>query len=252
MKSLGRTELKFLVPPDKVREIVEFLSSFMELDSHADENGYLIRSLYFDSDELATYYQKRAGELTRFKLRLRTYNTLKGNDGFLEIKWKQGSQTSKERLFGDLDYLKALALGEESAFASNVTEAMPSLPGILSRLKMREIMFVEYCRIPFMSDSGNFRITVDSSIKFEIYDNGSILQDFRDNGQEISPGTRIIEVKFSEALPSWYPSFVSRFNMPQVAFSKYTEAVNGIINSGHSSRILPGEMSPVDTTLWGF
>lgn len=139
MKSLGRTELKFLVPPDKVPEIVEFLSSFMELDSHADENGYLIRSLYFDSDELATYYQKRAGELTRFKLRLRTYNTLKGNDGFLEIKWKQGSQTSKERLFGDLDYLKALALGEESAFASNVTEAMPSLPGILSRLKCAKL-----------------------------------------------------------------------------------------------------------------
>ena len=44
------------------------MSPFLHLDPHADEGGYMIRSLYFDDYWNSAYEEKEAGVLMRKKV----------------------------------------------------------------------------------------------------------------------------------------------------------------------------------------
>ena len=46
----------------------------MKLDPHAENGGYLIRSLYFDDYWNSAYEEKESGVLMRKKYRIRIYN----------------------------------------------------------------------------------------------------------------------------------------------------------------------------------
>ena len=54
--------------------ICKRLSPFLELDKHAKNGVYMIRSLYFDDYFNTAYEEKDAGVLERKKYRIRVYN----------------------------------------------------------------------------------------------------------------------------------------------------------------------------------
>ena len=94
-----RHELKYLLSPLQVEALRRNLLPVLSLDPHAAKNGgqYSIRSLYFDTFEDDSLYEKTSGIYYRQKYRIRIYNY---SDAaiFLECKSKYGDLISKRSL----------------------------------------------------------------------------------------------------------------------------------------------------------
>lgn len=70
------------------------LSQIMHLDAHSGDDGYLIRSLYFDSLDERDFHEKEDGVELRRKIRLRNYGP-DSKVAKLEMKKKQGAMQKK-------------------------------------------------------------------------------------------------------------------------------------------------------------
>ena len=94
-KERFRNEWKYLISTSEKEVLNLRMKPLMKLDPHAENGGYLIRSLYFDDYWNSAYAEKEAGVLMRKKYRIRIYNN---NDKFikLERKKKFGSYIYKE------------------------------------------------------------------------------------------------------------------------------------------------------------
>ena len=110
-----RNEWKYLIDTAQKELICKRLSPYLELDKHAQNGGYMIRSLYFDDYLKSAYEEKDAGVLKRKKYRIRIYNCSDSSIK-LERKKKYGSYIYKEAasltreevykiLDGDYDFL---------------------------------------------------------------------------------------------------------------------------------------------------
>ena len=62
-----RNEWKYLIDTAQKELICQRLSPFLQLDKHAKNGGYMIRSLYFDDMYKSAYEEKDAGVLKRKK-----------------------------------------------------------------------------------------------------------------------------------------------------------------------------------------
>ena len=66
-----RHEYKYVIPYEEMLSLRLKFNELLEIDRNYD--GYMIRSLYFDSVNDNDYYDKLGGELARKKIRLRIY-----------------------------------------------------------------------------------------------------------------------------------------------------------------------------------
>ena len=90
-----RNEWKYLIDSAQKELICKRLSPYLQLDKHAKDGGYMIRSLYFDDYYRSAYEEKDAGVLKRKKYRIRIYNCSDSSIK-LERKKKYGSYIFKE------------------------------------------------------------------------------------------------------------------------------------------------------------
>ena len=77
-----RHEYKYRISYEDMLTLREKLNEVLNIDR--SEDGYLIRSLYFDSIEDTDYYDKLGGEINRKKMRLRIYEH---NPKYVPLKW---------------------------------------------------------------------------------------------------------------------------------------------------------------------
>ena len=63
MNQVLREEKKFLISIDEFIKLSHKLGQIMSEDVHNGTNGYMIRSLYFDTVYDGDYYEKAAGEI---------------------------------------------------------------------------------------------------------------------------------------------------------------------------------------------
>lgn len=89
MRNVLREEKKRLISFEQRSDIEYRLASAMISDSHNGDDGYLVRSLYFDTPDEKDYNEKLDGIELRRKLRLRTYAPSEGK-AYLELKQKEG------------------------------------------------------------------------------------------------------------------------------------------------------------------
>ena len=80
-----RHELKYIITYPQYYELLGRLKPFMRRDGEF-EDGYLVRSLYFDDMYNTAYYQKEAGDFKRCKYRIRIYNNC--HDGVIKLEKK--------------------------------------------------------------------------------------------------------------------------------------------------------------------
>ena len=66
-----RFEFKYIASLDIMQAFQERLNEAMILDPHADNGGYHVNSIYYDTKDLSCYYEKIDGEKYRFKIRTR-------------------------------------------------------------------------------------------------------------------------------------------------------------------------------------
>lgn len=215
-----RNEWKYLISDWEAEALKRRLSNFLERDPHAVDGMYMIRSLYFDDMWDSSYNEKLMGTFDRCKWRVRIYNC-SDRSIKLERKIKRGAYIHKDSasltrrefediLAGRYDFLlhHPNRLCQEFYFES------------VAKL-FRPKVIVDYDREPFVQDAGEVRITFDSRVRaaigsFDIFD--SKLPTL----ETLPPGTLVLEVKFTEFLPTIIQQVLPLNGQEFSAISKYT------------------------------
>ena len=191
-----RNEWKYLISTSEKEVLNLRMKPLMKLDPHAENGGYLIRSLYFDDYWNSAYEEKESGVLMRKKYRIRIYN-YSAESIKLERKKKFGSYIYKEDAPLTKDEVQKILSGEyEFLLKSPYNLCREFYTECMSNM-MRPRTIVDYEREPWIMDEGTVRITFDTDVRaavgsYDIFDSTlpalSVLE----------PGKLIMEVKFTE------------------------------------------------------
>lgn len=214
-----RVENKYIVTDARIICLQEELKQFMAYDSHATENAYLIRSVYFDDLQNSCLHENEDGTDERGKFRIRTYNN-KRDDIHLEQKSKTHGYTGKIAepisLLDCMEYLNGntVDIKKEDGFLKKKLYA-----GMLSK-GLQPVCIVEYERTAFVEPLGNVRITFDQNIG----GTDEVLT-FWDDTLPCIPilplGQHIMEVKYDEFLPDYIKAVINTGELQQTSYSKY-------------------------------
>jgi hypothetical protein len=236
-----RFEYKYLLNISDLEEVRNAIIPFLTVDNNATETGrneYTVRSIYYDSLNFNSYFEKIEGIASRKKFRIRGYNELRENSKvFLEIKNKYNNAVSKNRALVRYSFLEK--------YLSNGTEYDSSVTGISEEdkidaerfmfyyksNKLRPTVLVVYEREAFMGKyDRSVRVTFDKNLRSRIRPEPDKLFDEAD----LIPSAGehfILEFKFYDSIPSWFKFLVKKFNITRRALSKYTICIDTHIKS---------------------
>lgn len=214
-----RNEWKYLLSQNQADLLKQRLYPLLNLDKHAGEDGYEIRSLYFDDYYNSAYNQKLMGVYSRKKWRIRIYN-FSDSKIVLERKKKNGNYIYKESVdltreeferILDNDY-EFLLNKENNLYGEFYYECMCNI--------LRPKVIVDYNRIPLVLDEGTVRITFDSDIRaavggFNIFDSDL------PRIPACEADYVVLEVKYTEFIPQMIKKLIPSDGQEFVAFSKY-------------------------------
>lgn len=227
-----RAEHKYLVPKKTLPELRRAIAPFMELDKHGrgyEEEGYTVRSTYFDTPSLRYYYEKQAGIAVRRKLRIRGYNQADGGQTvFLEIKRKVESQVSKNRAPVAFANLPALfATGDVERYVIQNEKFPDALDDArrffyhIRRYDLRPAHTTVYEREAFVGRfDATLRITFDRNLRGASYQPLDRLYD-EDGLRHAFADHFILEVKYNTRFPAWLRPVLGRYDFRRQALSKY-------------------------------
>lgn len=231
-----RVELKYRVPDRIIPSFIEAISPYVSLDPYlAGGDSYPVTSLYFDSLDCKSLYEKDAGLLSRCKVRLRTYapTFIKGVPCFLEIKRRHDFVVSKDRLVLK-DGIREVGSASQvlTPLLHGNTDAVALEAQMLaSWYGLQPMAFVRYRRIPFVGrHDRRFRVTVDTHLE------GAWRPPFIngfDRFQRCAYGESIVELKFNHAVPQWFHATIQDFDLVRAANSKYATTMQSLRPSLH-------------------
>ena len=87
--TVNRVEHKYVISASDAAQLAAKLPMMLQRDRHNGMNGYIVRSLYFDTAHNKDYYAIEDGIYERHKIRLRIYS-LQDKEIKLECKSKKG------------------------------------------------------------------------------------------------------------------------------------------------------------------
>ncbi|CAM4060341.1 polyphosphate polymerase domain-containing protein [Paenibacillus alkaliterrae] len=223
MKFLGRKlrhELKYYLHPQEYITLRQRIAALLPLDSHAlDQNGYGIRSLYFDGPQDSALFNKSNGIFRRHKYRIRIYN---GSDRMikLERKHKFGEYVNKESASLGKDEYDQILLGDFSCLQSSTIPLVKDFYGALVHEGYSPAAVVDYMREAYVYEHGDVRITFDKRLaaginSYDMFDPGLILTETLDSTRTI------MEVKYNEYLPDIIRLLANPHASNRSAISKY-------------------------------
>lgn len=214
-----RTEKKFLISLYKAIVLSNKLGSVLFVDSHNGTEGYMVRSLYFDSVDDRDYYEKEDGLLIRKKIRLRVYSP---DDKVvkLEKKEKHGDNQCKRTLNISREAAKQMILGNYDELFKNPHPFAQELYHDLVTGSYVPKCMVEYRRKAFIVPENDTRITIDSNIYASESSFDLFCESF--NGYPVSHCDDVtLEVKYNNFLLSYVKDLFDSCQKTQVSYGKY-------------------------------
>lgn len=214
-----RHEWKYLIDTAQKELICRRLSPLLQLDKHASNGGYMIRSLYFDDYFNSSYNEKNAGVLERKKYRIRIYNcsdasiNLERKKKFGNYIYKEAAPLTREEVYKILDGSYEFLLQSKYPLCREFYHECVSNV-------MRPRTIVDYEREPWILERGTVRVTFDMDVRaaigsFDIFDPTlpalHVLED----------GKCVMEVKFTEFLPRFVRDILPDRASEFTAVSKY-------------------------------
>lgn len=214
-----RHELKYLITPGEKESLAARMGPVLQLDPHAQNGGYMIRSLYFDDYWNTAYQEKEAGVLLRKKYRVRVYNCSDASIK-LERKKKFGSWIYKEDApLTRREFEEILAGNYGFLLQSPYPLCREFYYECVSRM-MRPRVVVDYEREPWILKQGTVRVTFDMDVRaavggFDLFDASLPALPV------LEPGKLVMEVKFTEFLPQIVRTLLPPRAQELTAVSKY-------------------------------
>lgn len=219
LRKVLRQEKKFLINNiDYYKHSALFKQVLIE-DEHNGYNGYMVRSLYFDTINDQDYYEKLAGVEKRKKIRLRVYNP-KDQFAYLEIKAKEGMYQNKRSLKVAKVDAQELIKGNYSVLLKYDSPFARECYCYMYKQNYRPKTVVEYRRKAFIAKENNIRLTFDSDIRssetnFNIFDENLLLYPV------FTASSVILEVKFNGFLLSYIKDLLDNVQKSELSVSKY-------------------------------
>lgn len=223
MKQLNkkfRNEFKYYLNIYDYLSLKQKLTQLLTLDKNSiSEEGYGIRSLYFDGVTNHALYDKNDGIFGREKYRIRIYN---GSDTkiSLERKSKYGDYVNKEAApISKLEY-ESILQGEYNVLSTREESLIKDFYAALQFRHFQPVVIVDYIREAYVYGPGNVRVTFDKKLAaavntLDVFDSTMLLEEV------LNPQQMIMEVKFDEFLPDVIRQLLQPEKFVRSAISKY-------------------------------
>ncbi len=224
-----RREDKYLVHQGLCLNI---LNAIHQNFSYTSRQHYNIASTYFDNAEWMCYLNHIFKVEPRYKLRFRQYGDHEGffKKGFLEIKEKDALYTYKRRFRIHEEWIEDLSNenvidGILDLNAASVSSSFPHTYQIIKNKiesdNLAPVLRVEYDRISFEKSDPFLRITFDSKLQFQKYN------DRTTDSVSFNNEFMIMEIKtIEEEKPEWLLELLRRYSIRKKSFSKYAVGVS--------------------------
>lgn len=217
-----RHEMKYIINYQDHALISSRLKSVLSSDANvASDGSYTVRSLYFDDYNNSSYEDKYAGILKRAKHRIRIYNNSDKRINF-EKKNKIGQYNHKISSLMTKEQVYGVIQGDYSVLLKNSSDLLKVFYHECVSNLMRPRVVVDYEREPYVMAAGDVRITFDKNIRAGV-DGFDIFDADMPTVETMDPGLLVMEVKFTEFLPS-----IIRRILPSNA-ANYTEVSKYIL-----------------------
>lgn len=219
MIDVMRQEKKYLITADQYIKYSHNLSKVLHLDNNSQEDGYLVRSLYFDTLEDNDFQEKEDGVDPRRKIRLRNYGP-DNNFALLELKQKQGIMQKKRSLKLNRDDAEKIITGDYSVLLEYDNPFAAECYGLMNMFCYRPKAVVSYQRKAFVTSANKIRVTFDHNLKgtesnFDIFSKESLENTIMD------PYHVVLEVKFNGFLLGYIKDLLQEIDKSETAISKY-------------------------------
>jgi len=216
------SEIKFLIPPERVDAIRAWARTHLQADPNGtgtDHDTYAITSLYFDTNRFDVFHGN--GSFGRSKYRVRRYN---GNESvFLERKTKTRTWVSKRRSLVGMETLPRL----------KGPTAATDWPGFWFHRRLLGRQLHPVCQISYvrtarvgMAEGQPIRMTLDRNLKATT----QVMHPFdnRDDGTPLLEQSWILELKYRHALPALFKRLITELAPAPQRVSKYRLAVTAL------------------------
>lgn len=219
MNEVLRQERKFLISLDQFYKYSCDLGNILKLDAHSQGEGYMIRSLYFDTLDDRDYQEKEDGVELRRKIRLRNYGPHMPF-AVLEMKQKQGAMQKKRSLRMEKEDAGRLIAGDYSVLLKYGETFAAECFGLMNMYCYRPKTVVTYHRKAFVAKENKIRITFDHHItgtesRFDIF-----AEDLSESSI-LSPYLAVLEVKYNGFLLSYIKDMLLECDSSELSVSKY-------------------------------
>jgi hypothetical protein len=152
---LDRTDHKFVLNPEQLHELLAAVLEHYTVLQVGGVRRHRYLTTYFDTPDLALYFDHHNGKRSRYKLRCRTY--LDSDVAFVEAKMK----TNKERT---VKYRRQVPEHVTRLDALSGEWLPPSLPYPLET--MQAVVWNRFVRVTLANFTQNERVTIDVDIVF--------------------------------------------------------------------------------------
>jgi len=235
-----RYEAKYVIHPSLVPLIREFIEPFCRPDPHAGcvPPEYVVTTLQLDTPLMALHYAREREELSRFKLRVRTYGLKADGPVFLEIKRKIKGVVLKSRAMIPHDHWGPETCRRVDTGIPFVSHHEALNYGEFLRLVDKTgagpVMLIRYLRESYLSRDGTYaRVTFDRRLQYaptrswEVPPRSDVRWKAMDSGMALNrPYSGVIlELKTYRDAPLWMVELTERFDLVRVGFCKYSTAV---------------------------
>lgn len=219
INTVARKEKKFLITIQEAKKQEHFMKNVLKSDIHNTEQGYIVRSLYFDTIENNDYEDKQAGIEIRRKIRLRNYSP-KDEFAVLEIKQKQGDNQLKRSLRVKREDAIKLIQGKYSCLLNYQDEFAQECYGIMNMYCYKPKAIVQYNRKAYIAKENKIRVTFDSNIvatesNLNIFDENLKLYPVFEKDKVV------LEVKYNGFLLSYVKDSLEELKHSESSVSKY-------------------------------
>ncbi len=229
MNEVLRQEKKFLISLAEYTALKGKLEKVMLEDEHNGANGYMIRSLYYDTPFDDDYFEKQAGVELRRKIRLRCYDPNQ-NFAMLEMKQKEGINQKKRSLRVTREDAKRLIVGDYSPLLHYEEPFAGEMYAYMNMKMYKPATIVQYNRKAFIAKENKIRVTFDNKIvstesSFDIFDTHLNMNPVLDAYNVV------LEVKFNGFMLSYIKDMINQTDKSELSVSKYLLARQNAYNT---------------------
>ncbi|MNI06396.1 VTC domain protein [compost metagenome] len=215
-----RHELKYYISHNEYEGLRKRIRPLLPLDRNSiGDQGYHIRSLYFDDIHENALFDKNNGIFQRKKYRIRIYNVsdkvikLERKSKFNEYVAKESISLTREQvdrlLGGDSEWLRGLNQQLAQDFYWDLKQGI-----------MKPSVIVDYIREAYIESISDTRITFDKELASGLHAN-NLFDDQLATWQAVEGPKMILEVKFNQYLPASIRELLQMSAHQRSTISKY-------------------------------